>query len=396
MSRVLIVGAALAGLRTAQALRRHGFDGDISLIGQEQHLPYDRPPLSKQVLTGQAEPASVAYAGADELEAAGICFEPGLTAVQLTPTARTVALSNGHTRRYEELVIATGARAVQPFPDAPAGVFTLRTLDDALALRAAMHQARRLVVVGAGFIGLEVASSARALGLDVTVIESAPQPLARSLGREPATAVASLATAAGVQIVCEQTVTGFTGDDQVTAVTLAGGRSIPADVVLIGVGAVPNTEWLTGSGAQVTGAGLACSSAGHVAQLEHVWALGDVAAWTDPNGQPRRREHWTSAVEQANVVAANIVDAGSRTLTAADYVWSEQFDQKVSLIGDTTAYDEMQTLEASPERLAVLYARQGQLTGACIVGQMPLVLKCRRWVAAATPLDELDIWQRAA
>lgn len=394
--RVVIVGAGLAGLRTAQALRRNGFGGAVTLLGQERHPPYDRPPLSKGVLTGDTDPQSLVYASPATLAGDGIDLQVDVAATALDVHTRTVSLSNGGRVGYDHLVIATGSTARQPFATPPAGVFTLRTLEDALAIRRGLTSARRVVVIGAGFIGLEIASAARSLGVDVTVVEATGQPLGRSLGPGPAEAVASLAVRAGVEILCEQQVAGFVGEPHLTGVALQGGDVLDADLAVVGVGAVPNTGWLAGSGLPATDSGVVCAPTGRVLEQRDLWAVGDVAAWTDADGRPRRHEHWTAAVDQANVVGANLTDDGARIVSAADYVWSEQFGCKINLVGDTVDHDEVRLLDPTPESLLALYGRGGQLTGACVVGQMPLVLKCRRWVAANMPLAELDLWQSAA
>ena len=390
---VVIVGAGLAGLRTAQALRRNGFEGSVTMIGEEKHPPYDRPPLSKGVLTGAIEPEALVYASpADQ----GIKLQVDVAATALDVQKQAVSLSDGGQVGYDELVIATGSTARQPFPGAPVGVFPLRSLDDALGIRRALTAAQRLVIIGAGFIGLEIASAARTLGVEVTVIEATDQPLGRSLGRGPAEAIASLAARAGVTILCDRQVAGFEGGPHLTGVSLRDGTLLDADLAVVGVGATPNTGWLDGSGLRADTSGVLCRPTGRVVARRNLWAVGDVAAWIDADGNPRRREHWTAAVEQANVVGANLADGGVRTVTAADYVWSEQFGVKVNLVGDTVDHDQVRLLNPTAESLLALYGRGGRLTGACVVGQMPLVLKCRRWVAAATPLAELELWQSAA
>lgn len=394
--RVVIVGAGLAGLRTAQALRRNDFDGSVTLIGQERHPPYDRPPLSKGVLTGDTDPEAVVFASPSMLADEGIELQVDVAATGIDVGSRTVSLGDGGQVGYDQLVIATGSTARQPFPAPPSGVFTLRSLDDALDIRRALTAARRVAVIGAGFIGLEIASAARSLGVQVTVVEAAGRPLARSLGPGPAQVVASLASRAGVSILCGQQVSRFVGQPHLTGVALQDGTVLDADLAIVGVGATPNTGWLAGSGLPADTSGVACTPTGRVVGHQDLWAVGDVAAWVDAEGNRKRREHWTAAVEQANVVGANLADDGDRVVLAADYVWSDQFGVKVSLVGDTVEYDEVRLLDSAAESLLALYGRGGKLTGACVVGQMPLVLKCRRWVAASTPLAELDLWQSAA
>ncbi|HEX5510219.1 MAG TPA: FAD-dependent oxidoreductase [Actinomycetales bacterium] len=393
---VLIVGAGLGGLRTAQGLRRNGYDGTIRLIGSEPHLPYDRPPLSKGVLVGDTSPESLRYVDTAELCKQEVDFLAGTTATCLHPRDRVVLLDSGQLCEYEHLVLATGAKARQPFSDAPAGVHTLRSLEDAVVISSQLSRAQRLVVIGAGFIGLEVASSARVRGVKVTLLEAAPRALGRSLDERSAAAITSLATDAGVDVRFGQTVSGFSGDKAVDGVVLAGGNVVPADLVVVGVGAAPEASWLVGSGVPLLNGAVICEASGRVQDTDRVWAVGDVAAWPDTGGAVRRREHWTAAVDQANVVAQNIADGGQRVLDGPDYVWSEQFGHKISIVGQVAQWDDMRVLDGRASTLAVLYAARGRLVGACVVGQMPLVLKCRRSIAASAPIDELELWQNAA
>lgn len=397
MTSVVVVGASMGGLRVAQALRRHGHEGSITLIGEERHLPYDRPPLSKAVLLGETEPVPSSFVTAADLDAAQISFMGGTSAVALHPDDGVVELDDGRRLGYDDIVIATGSRAVTPFQDPPPGVHTLRTFDDAQAIRERMGPGRQMVVVGAGFIGLEVASSALDRGMATTVLEAAEAPLTRVLDRPTAEALSLLATSAGVHLRTGVTVTGFAGDDRVEAVCLADGTTLEADLVVVGVGSAPNTAWLGSSGLPLTPAGVTCSPGGRVDGYEHVWAVGDVAGWRGQDGHPKRREHWTSVIEQADVVARNILGPDTDAkLTGADYVWSEQFGHKINIVGSPHTHDEKVVLSSNPQTLAVLYAQSGHLLGACVVGQMSLVLKCRRWIAAGVPVAEIEPWAHAA
>ncbi|MGW3483728.1 NAD(P)/FAD-dependent oxidoreductase [Rhodococcus indonesiensis] len=392
MRHVLVVGASLAGVRVAENLRSRGFDGHLSLIGAEQHLPYDRPPLSKELLTGSLDPDAVVFHERAWFADHDIDLRLGERAVHLDPQRRTLQTTEG-TLEYDELVVATGARARNPFPQAPRGVCTLRTLDDAEAFRAALTAAAHLVVIGGGFIGLEVASSARALGKDVTVVEVADTPLVRSLGVETAPAVADLARNHGIRLLCGRSVTALGGTGSVESVRLDNGEDIDCDLVLLGVGAVPNTEWLDGAGLELTSAGIVCDPTGRAG--EHLWAAGDVCSWRDTVGVAHRHEHWTSAAEQATLVAHNLLGDDSRTLTSAPYVWSDQFGRRINLIGTTTGYDAVRVLGHDVSDLVALYARDGLLVGACVVDQASLMLKCRRWVAERTPVTAIPAWDLA-
>lgn len=388
MTHVVIVGASLTGFRVAEGLRAESFTGDITLLGDEPHLPYDRPPLSKNMLT-EEHPESTAFRDRSWFAEQGIGLRLNEPAHALDTATRTIRTASGSVR-YDELVIATGAHARNPFPDPPAGVFTLRTVDDANNIRTALRTGAHLVIVGAGFIGLEVASSARRLGVDVTVVELEPVPLARSVGTDAARILADIARAAGVRLLCGRTVTEVCGETEVTAVQLDDGTTLACDVLVVGIGASPATDWLAGSDVTVTRAGVICDETGRAG--DHIWAAGDVAAWTDDTGRPHRHEHWTSATEQAKVVAHNLACDDKRTVTATPYVWSDQFGRRIDIIGDTTGHDALCVLSREPDTLAYLYARDGRLTGACLIGQPRLMISCRRWIGRRTPLTDVDVW----
>lgn len=395
--RVVVVGASLAGLRTAEALRSGGFEGALTLIGDEVHLPYDRPPLSKQVLTGEMPAEQLHYLEQQGIADLGIDLILGDEATGLDLDAGTVRLASGERVPFDEVVVATGARARRPFANAPANVLALRTLDDALTLRGALRRAGRLVVVGGGFIGFEVATAARALNVEVTVVEAGPRPYARSTCPDTARALADLARDHGVRVLCGRSVAGFAGAGPAEGVRLDDGSVLPCDLAVVGVGATPNIEWLAGSGLTVSPAGVPCDRGGHAHPA--VWAAGDVAAWAGADGRHRRHEHWTSAGEQAHAVAANILrgtHADHQEIRSAPYVWSDQFGKRISIVGRPADSDSVRILSADPDRLAVLYARDGVLTGACVVDQMSLVLGCRRWVAHGARVQDLAVWTSAA
>jgi NADPH-dependent 2,4-dienoyl-CoA reductase/sulfur reductase-like enzyme len=252
--RIAIVGSALAGFNAARALRRQSFNGEIVAIGAERHRPYDRPPLSKDFLTGACSVADLALADPDE--ELDVRWRFGTPAARLDPGNRRIVLEDGEEIRADGVIVATGARA-RRLPDAGgrANVHTLRTLDDAIALRAALRRGGRLVVIGAGFIGAEVASSARSLGLEVTVVEALPAPLAGPLGAEMGAVCARLHGDHGVRLRTGVPVARLIGTARADAVELADGTRLPADVVLVGIGARPNVEWLAGSGLAISGGG---------------------------------------------------------------------------------------------------------------------------------------------
>jgi 3-phenylpropionate/trans-cinnamate dioxygenase ferredoxin reductase subunit len=393
MSHIAVVGASLAGVRVVENLRKLGFDGRLTLVGDEPYLPYDRPPLSKNALT--AEPAETKVEFFDRM-----WFDDNAVELQLGRPATGVDVMRRELRlgasrvSFDDLVIATGARARNPFAPVSSGVWTLRTVDDAIGLRSALRDARKAVVIGAGFIGLEVASAARTLGAEVTIIEAAQVPLSRNLGPEVAPTIVELARQHGVSLISGRTVVEFTGQPNIAGVVLDDGAVQECDVVVVGVGASPNTDWIDDPALRATPAGLVCDRTGRAAP--HVWAVGDVAAWAGPDGVPHRHEHWTSAGEQAAVVARNILDGGSRTVKSAPFVWSDQFGRRISIIGDTTRYDDVRFLSRSTAELAALYARDGRFVGACVVDQPRLVVRCRTLAASTPSVSEISEWIGAA
>lgn len=326
---VLVIGAGLAGLRTAEALRAAGHQGRISLVGAEPHLPYDRPPLSKQVLTGEWEPSKAVLRAADGLEELGIRAHLGAAAVALD--AGRVDLDDGSSLHGDAVVVATGVTP-RRLPGQPDQVRVLRTLDDAVALRADLAAGGSMVIVGAGFIGAEVACAARGRGLEVTVLEAANVPLARAFGDAVGGLCARLVVEAGVDLRVGTEVTGFADQNGRIGVDLAGGERVAGDSVVVGIGAVADLDWLAGSGIPVDD-GVVCDHRGRVDGIPGVWAVGDVAAWVDPaHGDRRRTEHWTSAVDQAAAVARDILGMPAAA-ARVPYVWSDQFGLKIQVFG---------------------------------------------------------------
>lgn len=390
---VVVVGASLAGLRTIEALRREGYGGRIVALGDEPTLPYDRPPLSKQFLKGDwdAEKISLMRPGTETLD---VDWRIGTRAGALDGSSRQLKLESGETLDYDALVLATGARARHlPFGGDLAGVHVLRSQADARALRADLEQARHVVVVGAGFIGMETAASCRERGLEVTVVEPLPTPLVRGLGPVLGERVADTHRAHGVEIRCGVGVTGFEGgaEGRVTAVALADGSSIPCDVVVVGIGVVPNTDWLEGSGLDVTN-GVLCDATGRT-PLDHVAAVGDVSRWANPLlPEPRRMEHWTNAVEQADVVAKRLIDWDGEVepFAPVSYVWTDQFELRIAIAGEVREGDEMVVTHGSLEegRCLCLFGSEGQLHGAVGFKRPRPLLAMRRRLAEGITWDE--------
>ncbi|KUG61584.1 pyridine nucleotide-disulfide oxidoreductase [Kocuria rosea subsp. polaris] len=360
MESLVIVGASLAGLSAARAARSLGFAGRLVIIGDDPQRPYDRPPLSKDFLAGRLGIEDLALETDDEaLEAEWVL---GTRAASFDATTRLVHLEDGRSVRADGLVIATGAspRSLPQIAGA-ANVVSLRTLADAQKLRGLLAHGRRLVVVGAGFIGAEVASTAHALGLEVTVLEKSPTPLCGPLGTELGGAVAGLHERAGVELVCGVDIEDFelTGGS-VSAVRLAGGRVLPADVVVVGIGAVPNTAWLEGSGIEL-GNGVLCDAVG-ATSIPGVVAVGDCAAWWDPRtGRHHRVEHWTGAAERPAVAVGALlgVDRAGLPAVKPPYFWSDQYGTRLQFAGDASRADRVAYEHGGPDQdslLAVYYS----------------------------------------
>lgn len=407
---LVVVGAGLAGLRACEAARQAGHRGPLVLIGDEGHLPYDRPPLSKQFLepegSGAGDPLlRPAETIRDEL---GIDVRTGTRAIGLDIGARTVTVESGDPARvdhirYDELLIATGAAARQlPGAEGLTGVLALRTLDDAHAVRAGLDAKAGIVVVGAGFIGSEVASAARKRGLPVTIVEALDAPLVRSLGAEVGAMCshlhhengADLRLGVGVSALVPRvgSVPDLDGKRPVGAVELSDGSSLAADLVVAGVGAVPTTEWLRGSGVALheRDGGVVCDrTMGVLAEdgtrLEHIWAAGDVAHWDNPLfDRTMRLEHWTSAAEQGAVAARNALASSDlwRPYTTVPYFWSDWYDTRLQFVGVPQA-DEILIQHRTDGRggTVVLYREDNRLVGMLSIGRPDLVMKYRRLIA---------------
>jgi NADPH-dependent 2,4-dienoyl-CoA reductase/sulfur reductase-like enzyme len=363
-SSVLIVGASAAGLATAEALRRKGYGGELTLLGDEPHPPYDRPPLSKQVLAGTWSPERARLRSQEVLSALDARFVLGDSAVALEVQTRTVSTAAGCALRADAVVVATGVRPrTLPGQAFLGGAHVLRTLDDALALRIDLLTCTRLVVVGDGVLGAEVAATARGMGLEVTLAGPQPAPLAGQLGPLVAGLLTDLHTEHGVRLRLGAAVSALTGHDgRVTGVRLDSGEVLPADVVVVALGAVPATEWLDGSGVRLDN-GVVCDARCRAA--EGVYAVGDVARWHhDRLGLPIRLENRTNATEQAGAVADNILGA-QRPYTPVPYFWTDQFDAKLHIHGVLTADAEVEVVEGdvADRRFVALYHRDGEAVG---------------------------------
>jgi len=362
MRSVTVVGGSLAGLSAARALRAAGFDGRVTVVGEERHRPYDRPPLSKELLSGRMTPADLALEAEDEDLA--VDWRLGERATALHTADRGVELADQTLLRSDGLVIATGARARSlPGTEDVAGVHTLRTLDDALTLAAELRPGRRLVVIGAGFIGAEVASTAHQLRLAVTVLEAQEVPMAGPLGDEMGRVLAGLHHDNGVRLMCGVGIHAVhAGPQGVDRVELVGGRVVPADVVVVGVGAAPNVEWLEGSGVELAN-GVRCDSRG-ATSLPRVVAVGDCASWYDPvSGSHRRVEHWTGALERPAAAVATLLGRGATVgPPRPPYFWSDQYGCRIQFAGAADLADELSVEDGSLEERSFLavYRRAGE------------------------------------
>lgn len=381
-----MVGASLAGLSAVRSLRRQGYDGRLVVIGDEPHRPYDRPPLSKEFLAGTLAEADLALETEDE--ELGAEWLLGVRATGLDRAERALRLADGRELKADGIVLATGAAArTLPGSEGLAGVHTLRTLDDARALRAELAEGGRLVVIGGGFIGAEVASTAYALGVEVTVIEVAPTPLAGPLGAAMGTIVSALHADHGVRLLCGVGVKGLGGDQRVDAVLLEDGRSIPADMVVVGVGASPCVEWLRGSGVELDN-GVKCGADGRTS-LASVVAVGDCANWYDPRaGAHRRVEHWTGARERPDAAVATLLAGGAVEpgLPKPPYFWSDQYGVKIQFAGHAAGADSVTVEEGAAEDRNVLavYRRAGVPVAVLGMNQPRLFTRWRKQLAAAT------------
>jgi NADPH-dependent 2,4-dienoyl-CoA reductase/sulfur reductase-like enzyme len=364
LGRVVVVGAGVAGQMAAQTLRAEGFDGELTLVGAERHAPYHRPALSKKLLTGEVHRAGIDMAPRDEFRARVL---RSATAVGLDMTSRTVHLRDGgHDRAldFDGLVIASGAVVRQWPGGAPDGVLPLRTVDDCLAIRSKLDRRTRVVVVGGGFIGTEVAASIRSLGLKVTLLSRAGALLHSAIGEEMGSCWTDLHRQHGVDVRVDVKVDGFIGKRHVKAVRLSDGSKVKADLVLIGLGVEPTTDWLQGSGIKVD-SGVICDATGAAEGSTGVVAAGDVARWWHPLYQQHLRiEHWDHASRQGITAGRNLLTgpAEAQEYDAVPYFWSDQYDVKLQLLGVPTGYDTVEVIEGSvrDNQFVAVYGKSGR------------------------------------
>ncbi len=398
---IVVVGSSLAGLRACETLRQEGYDGRLTLIGDEPGTPYDRPPLSKKVLLGEWDTERILLRKPADFGSLGLELRFGVAATSLDLDGRAVALDDGSRVEFDGLVIATGAtpRRLPGQPDVP-GIVTLRRLADSVALRDRLQPGHRLTVIGAGFIGLEVAATARQRDCEVTVLEGLPAPLVRGLGAEMGTAVAAVHGRHGVDLRCGVQVTGIDVEgDVVNGVHLGSGGFVEADTVLVGIGVSPEVRWLEDSGLTLRD-GVVCDAFLN-AGAPGVYAAGDLVRWPngafhDDDGAPEemRIEHWTNAAEQGAAAARNLLAelrGGEREpFDSVPFFWSDQFESRLQFVGRAHGDDDVHVFAGDPSAgpFAALYGWHGRLRGVLGVSSPKLVMPFRMLLAARASWDD--------
>ncbi|MFJ7088501.1 NAD(P)/FAD-dependent oxidoreductase [Streptomyces griseus] len=391
VDRVVIVGASVGGSRVAAGLRDAGYTGSLALVDPDPDAPYDRPPLSKQVLAGDWDPARISLGSPGQWEAR----RHVAAATSLDPVGRVLRLDSGEELPYDRLVLACGALP-RTLPGMPRpGVHVVRTLADSLRLRDDLDRigSGKLVIVGGGFVGAEVASTARARGIGVTLVEAAAIPLSGLLGDAAAAELALLHADNGVRLLGGAPVAGLVGGREVTGVRLQDGTTLPADAVVVGVGVRPATDWLAGSGIPLDAdGGVLCDEHCAVGADRTVYAIGDVARCHDPRlGRHVRVEHWTNAVEQADVVVAGIVGPELGVHRHERFVWSDLYGGKVALLGCPEPDDEVSVVrrDGPRRRFAVAYHRGSRLCAALTVNWPKALMTARRAMAGPAGADDV-------
>jgi NADPH-dependent 2,4-dienoyl-CoA reductase/sulfur reductase-like enzyme len=392
-SGVVIVGGGLAAARTAEQLRKSGYVEPVTIVSDEQHLPYDRPPLSKDVLHDSGRGiGDVTLKPAEFYADNDIALRLGAAAQSVDTAAKTLTLADGFVLDYDDLVIATGLepKRIPSFPDLD-GIRVLRSFDEAVALREHAASARRAVIIGAGFIGCEVAASLRKLGVEVVLVEPQPAPLAGVLGEQIGELVARLHRGEGVDVRTGVGVAEVLGPEDpgtgVTGVILSDGSELDADLVVVGIGSRPATDWLVGSGVTLDN-GVICDEVGRTSD-PHVWALGDVASWRDPDGHQVRVEHWSNVAEQARVMVPAMLGLEVPALVVVPYFWSDQYDVKIQCLGEPRAGDVVHIVDDDGRKFLAYYERDGALVGVVGGGMPGKVMKARAKVAAGAPIGEV-------
>jgi 3-phenylpropionate/trans-cinnamate dioxygenase ferredoxin reductase component len=383
---IVIVGGGLAAARTAEQLRRSQYSGAVTIVSDEDHLPYDRPPLSKEVLRSETD--DVTLKPAEFYDENDITMLLGAGAKSVDTAARTLTLTDGREIGYDELVIATGLvpKRIPSFPDL-VGIHVLRNFNESLALRQEAGSARRAVVVGAGFIGCEVAASLRSMGVEVTLVEPQPAPLANVLGQQIGELVARVHRAEGVDVRCGVGVSAVVGTDKVEKVELADGAEVEADLVVVGIGSTPAVGWLEGSGIALDN-GVVCDAQGR-SSAPNVWAIGDVASWRDTVGQQVRVEHWSNVADQARVLVPAMLGQDVPEVVSVPYFWSDQYDVKIQCLGEPEADDIVHVVEDDGRKFLAFYERDGVVAGVVGGGMPGKVMKTRAKIANGAPIADV-------
>ncbi|OMC03051.1 NAD(P)/FAD-dependent oxidoreductase [Mycolicibacterium fortuitum] len=383
---IVIVGGGLAAARTAEQLRRSEYAGPITIVSDEDHLPYDRPPLSKEVL--RAETDDVTLKPAEFYAENDITLRLGSAAQSVDTAAKTLKLADGSEIAYDELIIATGLvpKRIRSFGDL-AGIHVLRSYDESMALREHAGNARRAVVVGAGFIGCEVAASLRKLGVEVVLVEPQPTPLASVLGEQIGALVTRLHQAEGVDVRCGVGVNEVRGSDKVEGVVLGDGTELDADLVVVGIGSHPAVDWLEGSGIALDN-GVVCDEVGR-SSAANVWAIGDVASWRDHVGDQARVEHWSNVADQARAMVPAILGQEASPVVSVPYFWSDQYDVKIQCLGEPEADDVVHVVEDDGRKFLAFYERDGVVVGVVGGGMPGKVMKARSKIAAGAPISDV-------
>ncbi|MFE4825853.1 NAD(P)/FAD-dependent oxidoreductase [Streptomyces sp. NPDC056672] len=378
---VVIVGAGMAGAQTAVALRENGYEGPVTLIGAEPHPPYDRPPLSKAVLLGTADGSAFDI----DFDALSVRLRLGVEVTGLRPGAREVDTAAGPVP-YDVLVLATGAEPVGlPGAASVPGVHLLRTLDDAEALRPVLDRRDRIVVVGAGWIGAEFTTAAREAGCAVTVVEAADRPLPGALPAEVAAPMARWYAESGAELLTGVRVAGV----EPGTVVLADGRRLPADAVVVGIGARPSTDWLTGSGIALGPDGAIVADERLATSLPDVYAVGDCASFPSARyGERLLVHHWDNALQGPRTVAAQAVGESERLYDPVPYFWSEQFGRFVQYAGHHAAEDTLvRRGDPADAAWSVVWLRDGALMALLAVGRPRDLAQGRKLMETGARLD---------
>ena len=388
----VIVGAGIAGNAAAETLRKQGFDGAVHLVGAEPYRPYDRPPLSKEFLSGAKEEEKLFFKPEDFYAEQSIEFHLGTEATTLDPTSNTVTLSNGETLHYDKLLLATGSRVkTLPIPGSNLqGVHYLRTINDSQAIAQSMNGASRVVIVGAGFIGSEVAAVCKTAGLEVTVLEIQPQPMAHILGEEMGAIYANLHTGRGIDLRLREGISEIRGNSRAEQVLTDQSNTIDCDFVVIGVGIAPDTALAESAGLDVDHGILVDESC----QTSHpdIYAAGDVANWYHPGlGRHLRVEHWDNALNQGAAAAKSMLGA-PEPYSPTLYFWSDQYDLNIQYLGHATQWDEVAVRgNPSDEKFTAFYLKDGTVYGALVVNNFRDIRPTRTLIGQKTPVTAASL-----